>query len=136
MDAVKMINYVISIVFIVCYSYQFLYILIPYVIKDKPHKKTKGHRYAVLISARNEEAVIGNLIESIRRQSYDLGLVTTFVVADNCTDATARVAAEAGAVVFERFDTTKVGKGYALRYLLRKVDELFPERPFDGYFRV
>ena len=134
MDAVKMINYVISIVFIVCYSYQFLYILIPYVIKDKPHKKTKGHRYAVLISARNEEAVIGNLIESIRRQSYDLGLVTTFVVADNCTDATARVAAEAGAVVFERFDTTKVGKGYALRYLLRKVDELFPERPFDGYF--
>lgn len=134
MDAVKMINYVISIVFIVCYSYQFLYILIPYVIKDKPHKKTKGHRYAVLISARNEEAVIGNLIESIRRQSYDLGLVTTFVVADNCTDATARVAAEAGAVVFERFDTTKVGKGYALRHLLRKVDELFPERPFDGYF--
>ena len=134
MDAVKMINYVISIVFIVCYSYQFLYILIPYVIKDKPHKKIKGHRYAVLISARNEEAVIGNLIESIRRQSYDLGLVTTFVVADNCTDATARVAAEAGAVVFERFDTTKVGKGYALRYLLRKVDELFPERPFDGYF--
>ena len=46
----------------------------------------RGHRYAVLISARNEEAVIGQLLESIKRQSYDGGLVTTFVVADNCTD--------------------------------------------------
>ena len=134
MDAVKTINYIISIVFILCYSYQFMYMLVPYIIKDRPHKPVKPHRYAVLISARNEEAVIAKLIESIRRQSYDLGLVTTFVVADNCTDATARVAAEAGAVVFERFDSTQVGKGYALRYLLRKIDELFPERPFDGYF--
>ena len=134
MDAVKTINYIISIVFILCYSYQFMYMLVPYIIKDRPRKPVKPHRYAVLISARNEEAVIAKLIESIRRQSYDLGLVTTFVVADNCTDATARVAAEAGAVVFERFDTSRVGKGYALRYLLRKIDELFPERPFDGYF--
>lgn len=100
MDAVKTINYIISIVFILCYSYQFMYMLVPYIIKDRPRKPVKPHRYAVLISARNEEAVIAKLIESIRRQSYDLGLVTTFVVADNCTDATARVAAEAGAVVF------------------------------------
>ena len=134
MDAVKMINYIISIVFIVCYSYQFLYILVPYVIKGKPMKPARAHRYAVLISARNEEAVIANLIESVRRQSYDLGQVTTFVVADNCTDATAAVAAQAGAIVFERFDTSKVGKGYALNYLLREIDKLFPERPFDGYF--
>ena len=134
MDAVKMINYIISIVFIVCYSYQFLYILVPYVIKGKPMKPARAHRYAVLISARNEEAVIANLIESVRRQSYDLGLVTTFVVADNCTDATAAVAAQAGAIVFERFDTSRVGKGYALNFLLREIDKLFPERPFDGYF--
>lgn len=134
MDAVKVFNFIISIVFIVCYSYQFLYILIPYVMKDKPMKPAVGHRYAVLISARNEQAVIAKLIESIRRQSYDLGLVTTFVVADNCTDDTARVAAEAGAIVFERFDSVRVGKGYALNYLLRRIDELFPERPFDGYF--
>ena len=134
MDAVKMINYIISIVFIVCYSYQFLYILVPYVIKGKPMKPARAHRYAVLISARNEEAVIANLIESVRRQSYDLGLVTTFVVADNCTDATASVAAQAGAIVFERFDTSRVGKGYALNFLLREIDKLFPERPFDGCF--
>lgn len=134
METVKLINFIISIVFIVCYTYQFLYILVPFVVKDKRKAEAKGHRYAVLISARNEEAVIGNLIESIKRQNYDGGLVTTFVVADNCTDETARVAAEAGAIVFERFDTANVGKGYALNYLLRRIDELFPERPFDAYF--
>lgn len=134
MEAVKTINFIISIVFIVCYTYQFVYILVPFVVKDKRKGEAVSHRYAVLVSARNEEAVIGNLIESIRRQTYDGGLVTTFVVADNCTDDTARVAADAGAIVFERFDTANVGKGYALNYLLHRIDELFPERPFDGYF--
>ena len=134
MEAVKTINYIISIVFIVCYTYQFFYILVPYVVKDRRRGEVRGHRYAVLISARNEEAVIGQLLESIKRQSYDGGLVTTFVVADNCTDGTARVAAESGAIVFERFDSANVGKGYALNYLLHRIDELFPERPFDGYF--
>ena len=134
MEAVKTINFIISIVFIVCYTYQFVYILVPFVVKDKRKGEAVSHRYAVLVSARNEEAVIGNLIESIKRQTYDGGLVTTFVVADNCTDDTARVAADAGAIVFERFDTANVGKGYALNYLLHRIDELFPERPFDGYF--
>ena len=134
MEAVKTINFIISIVFIVCYSYQFVYILVPFLVKDRRGGAARPHRYAVLVSARNEQAVIGKLLESIRRQSYDAGLVTTFVVADNCTDETARVAAEGGAIVFERFDTSKVGKGYALSYLLRRIDELFPERPFDGYF--
>lgn len=118
MEAVKTINFIISIVFIVCYTYQFVYILVPFVVKDKRKGEAVSHRYAVLVSARNEEAVIGNLIESIKRQTYDGGLVTTFVVADNCTDDTARVAADAGAIVFERFDTANVGKGYALNYLL------------------
>lgn len=70
MEAVKTINYIISIVFIVCYTYQFFYILVPYVVKDRRRGEVRGHRYAVLISARNEEAVIGQLLESIKRQSY------------------------------------------------------------------
>ena len=35
MEAVKTINFIISIVFIVCYTYQFVYILFPFVVKDK-----------------------------------------------------------------------------------------------------
>ena len=46
------------------------------------------HKYAVVIAARNEEKVIGNLLDSIKQQDYPSELVTTFVVADNCTDKT------------------------------------------------
>lgn len=59
MEAVKTINFIISIVFIVCYTYQFVYILVPFVVKDKRKGEAVSHRYAVLVSARNEEAVIG-----------------------------------------------------------------------------
>ena len=70
METIKIINFIIGIVFFVCYSYQFFYILIPFVKKEKPHKNTELHRYAVLISARNEELVIGNLLDSIAAQDY------------------------------------------------------------------
>ena len=59
MDALNIINYVISIIFILCYSYQFFYILVPVFKKERPHRSEQGHDYAVLISARNEQAVIG-----------------------------------------------------------------------------
>lgn len=56
-------------------------------------KKAKcNHKYAILVAARNEETVIGNLIDSINRQDYPKELVTVFVVADNCTDNTAQIA--------------------------------------------
>ena len=50
----------------------------------------RQHRYAIVIAARNEEAVIGRLLESIRLQDYPSELLTVFVVADNCTDGTAQ----------------------------------------------
>ena len=46
-------------------------------------------RYAVLISARNEENVIGNLIDSLHNQTYPSKLIDSWLVADNCTDRTA-----------------------------------------------
>ena len=52
----------------------------------------RQHRYAIVIAARNEEAVIGRLLESIRLQDYPSELLTVFVVADNCTDGTAQAA--------------------------------------------
>ena len=56
-----------------------------------PSAKQK-HKYAVVIAARNEEKVIGNLLDSIAKQDYPKELITVFVVADNCTDKTAEVA--------------------------------------------
>ena len=65
------------------------------------------HKFAVLIAARNEEAVISQLIESIQHQSYPSD-DEIFVAADNCTD-TAAAAREAG-LLFGNASTEKDGK--------------------------
>ena len=132
METIKLINFIIATVFFICYSYQFAYILVPYLKKEKPHKPVELHRYAVLISARNEELVIGNLLDSISAQDYPSSLVRVFVVADNCTDKTAKVARAHGAIVYERFNDKLVGKGYALEYLLDRIGEEYGD-VFDAY---
>ena len=134
MEIIKLINYMIAVIFCVCYSYQLLYLIIPFIIRKKEHKAIKKHKYAVLISARNEEKVISNLIETIKNQDYPQKLIKIFVVADNCTDNTAQISRDAGATVFERFNTHEVGKGYALDFLLGKIKEKYSKEKFDGYF--
>lgn len=133
MDVIRLINYLIAVIFCICYSYQLIYLIIPFFTKKETHKTIKMNKFAVLISARNEEKVIGNLIETIKKQDYPENLIKIFVVADNCTDGTAQVSRDAGAIVFERFDKEKVGKGYALDYLLQKISEKYAKEHFDGY---
>ncbi len=84
-------------------------------------KAKKYHRLAIVVAARNEEAVIGNLLESIRRQDYPAEYITTFVVADNCTDRTAQVARRHGAICYERFDSKRRTKGFALQFLFEQI---------------
>lgn len=133
MEMIKVINFSFALLFALCYAYQFVYLAVPLFKRDKPHGAVRRHRYAVLISARNEEAVLGHLLESIRRQDYPAELITTFVVADNCTDATAQVARSYGAVVYERFNRAQVGKGYALDFLLQHIQREYGSE-FDGFF--
>jgi len=139
MNTLKIVNYVISVVFTVCYSYQFFYIA--FVLWQRwqerrsheiPDAVSELHRFAILICGRNEEAVIGDLLETIHGQSYPQELLTTFVMVDNCSDETAAVARAHGAVVYCRKDTEHVGKGYALDLLLKCIARDF--EPFDGYF--
>ena len=130
----RTINAIISALFFICYTYQFLYI--PLVLAKKPKVlavPARAHRYAVLIAARNEENVISGLLDSLRAQTYDMSLVTVFVAADNCTDSTAAIARTHGAVVYERFNQLNVGKGYALDFLLQHIGADYPAG-FDGYF--
>lgn len=135
MEIIKLINYIIAFIFCGCYLYQLVYLVVPFITKNKECKTTvKKHKFAVLISARNEEKVIANLIETIKAQDYPKKLIKIFVVADNCTDNTAQVAKKAGAIVFERFNRLKVGKGYALEFLLEKIQENFSKEKFDAYF--
>lgn len=133
METIKALETVLAILFFACYAYQFYYMLVVHLPKKRTYANEVLHRYAVLICARNEQDVIGDLLDSIRMQNYPASLVETFVMADNCTDATASRAREKGAVVYERHDTVRVGKGYALDALLRAI-ERDGHGPFDGYF--
>ncbi len=92
------------------------------------------YRYAVLVAARNEEAVIGKLIESIRCQDYPSELVDIFVVADNCTDKTAAVVRALGAVCYERDDPSRKTKGFALQFLVECIRRDYGIDYYDGYF--
>lgn len=118
----------------VAYLYQVVYLFVPFFKKSRPHGPAKQNRYCVLIAARNEEAVIGHLIDSINDQDYPSELVTVYVVADNCTDRTAEIAAAHGARVYQRFNKVSVGKGYALEFLLDRIRrEGGGWRRFDDY---
>ena len=94
----------------------------------------KQHKYAVVIAARNEERVIGNLLDSIAKQDYPKELVTVFVVADNCTDKTAEVARNHGAVCYERFDNEHRTKCFALQFLFARIGADYGRESFEGYF--
>ena len=121
MEFVVYFNFVISILFTICYFYQFVYVLIGLIKRPPELIAKKQHRFAVVISARNEGNMVGNLIDSIHGQNYPSELIDVFVVADNCTDDTAKVSKEHGAYVYERFNTELVGKGYALDWLFKRI---------------
>lgn len=124
------------ILFIAVYSYQVIYLFIPFLYRKKyePETDVVNKRYAFLIAARNEAHVISELIQSIKSQNYPQELIDIFVVADNCTDDTAEQARNAGAIVFERENKIKVGKSYALEFLLEQIKKAYPPKHFDGYF--
>ena len=134
MELITAINFLIWIIFFVCYLYQFYYIAVPFIKKDKPVHNVRENRFAVLISARNESNVIGQLLDSINTQTYNSDLVDVYVVADNCTDNTAEIARAHGANVYEREDKVYVGKGYALNYILNEIRAKFGSDHYDGYF--
>ena len=88
------------------------------------------NKFALLIAAHNEEVVIGSLIESMLQIDYPKELYDVFVIADNCTDNTAKIAGEYGVNVCERFSEDKRGKGYALEWMFDKLFKM--EKKYDA----
>ena len=89
-------------------------------LKEKPLIVNKNHKFLAIIPAHNEEAVVGNLIESLQKQNYPKNKYDICVIADNCTDKTKEVAESYGVKIFERYeeDPAKRTKGDALRLFL------------------
>lgn len=73
--------------------------------KPRPYARCAPRtRFACLVAARNEEAVIGALVESLREQDYPNALYDIFVIPNNCTDNTEAAALTAGAKIFRCFE--------------------------------
>ncbi|HSN58403.1 MAG TPA: glycosyltransferase family 2 protein, partial [Clostridiaceae bacterium] len=98
-------------------------------LKAMPDAEPKN-RFAAIIAARNEENVIGNLVQSLREQNYPAELIEVFVIPNNCTDKTREVALRAGAVVVDCGREVK-SKGDVLKFAF---EEIFDGREdFDAY---
>lgn len=112
------INWVITTLCSLAFGIQLLYVLL-FWLPSKKYKPAKvKHRVGIIIPARNEASVIGDTVKCLLNSDYPRELYDIFVVADNCTDNTAEIARNAGAIVFEHFDDNPKHKraGYALQY--------------------
>lgn len=90
-------------------------------------------KFGIVIAARNEEKVIFDLVKSIKSNNYPQHLLTVFVVAHNCTDATAENARKAGAIVYEYNNDAERMKGFALRHLFGCIERDYGTLSFDGF---
>ena len=127
MTPIVIFNTIVGLVFSVCFLYQVVFFFIGLIrgqVKIPPAKKQ--HTYAFFIAAHNEEAVIANLVKSIKDQDYPSELIDVFVVADACTDNTAQAAREAGAIVYERNDLSRKGKSWVMVYGFDRILREYP----------
>lgn len=98
--------------------------------KSENKNYTPTKKFAMIVAAHNEEVVIGKLIESMLNQNYPRELFDIFVIADNCTDNTAKIARKYGVYVYERFNKEQKGKGYALEWMFDKIFKM--QKKYDA----
>lgn len=88
--------------------------------KQKIKKSKPKYKFAILVAARNEQEVIGGLVDSLNKQNYPKDLYTTYVIVNNCTDNTEEVARLKGATILH--PTVKVKtKGDVLKHIFKKM---------------
>ncbi len=83
-------------------------------------KSNKTNNFAILIAARNEQYVIGNLIDSLKHQNYPSESFEVYTIINNCTDNTLTIAKEHEAKVIVCKDKIN-SKGDALNYAFKKL---------------
>lgn len=133
-DIVNLVAGIVTTVF-TALAFHFIVFAIVGVFAKKTYPKTdKKLKYGIIIPARNEEAVVGNLIESIRLTNYPQDKLQIFVIAHNCSDKTADIAREMGATVYEYNNMNECTMGYAFRYLFDRIKEDWGIDNYDGFF--
>jgi cellulose synthase/poly-beta-1,6-N-acetylglucosamine synthase-like glycosyltransferase len=91
--------------------------------RPQTYHRTPLTRFMIVIPAHNEADVIGATVKRLNAIDYPSDLYSIHVVADHCSDDTAEAARRAGALVYERSEGTRSGKGAALFWLLKRILE-------------
>lgn len=132
----EVINYVVIVICTLAMIFQLVMILF-FWLPEKHFKKSDDlHRIALIVCARNEASVIGETVRDILdKQDYPKDKYDIYVVADNCTDDTAKLAEEAGATVFVHTDDNPAHHrvAYPLEFGLRKILEM---KKYDFVIRI
>ena len=90
----------------------------------------QANRFLILVPAHNEERLLPELLANLHQLDYPQSQYAIHVVADNCTDQTAEIARQGGAIAHERVNDQQHGKGFALQWLLQQVQQA--EEPHDA----
>ena len=127
-----MFNYILGIISVFFTIYGLYYVLTGIFAFAKPKADKTGdnklHRFEIIIAARNEEAVIGNLIDSLKKQNYNSKYYNINVIVNNSTDKTYEVCKKSGINVIKCEIPVK-SKGEVLHYVFNK----FKSKNFDAY---
>ena len=116
-EVLKVVYYAVDIFIILYAVYYILTGIFAFVNNKKNYirKYRAKHKFAVLIPARNEAKVIGNLVDSLNKQNYPKNLYDVFVIPNNCTDNTSKVALKHKAKVIDCKEKVS-SKGDVLKY--------------------
>lgn len=111
--------------FLLLFPVGYLLLLALSAIRPVPRPDTRGRspstRFMILLPAHNEASVIGATIHRLRAIDYPSPLFSIHIIADHCSDHTAAAARQAGAIVHERNEGSRSGKGAALSWLFQRI---------------
>jgi 1,2-diacylglycerol 3-beta-glucosyltransferase len=113
--------------FLLCFPLGYLLVLALGAIRAAPppntNSRTPSTRFMIIIPAHDEAGVIRATVSRLVAIDYPAHLFSIHIIADHCSDNTAEVARQAGAVVHERNEGPRTGKGAALSWLFQKILE-------------
>ena len=96
--------------------------------------RTEQSNFGIIVCARNEEASISHLFDSIQASDYPSEKKHVFLIADHCTDRTAEIGRSYPFVtVLERDDGPQDGKGSVLKWALPRIFEIDKNSKLDAF---
>lgn len=119
---IRFIIIVVAIYLTLYVSYNSILLLVHFFIKERDDPSSPPRtKFGIIIPAHDEEILLPRLLISINQQHYPLSLFDAIVIADNCIDRTIEIASEHNAIILEREDSQRLGKGYAIKFALENI---------------